>query len=59
MAKGKNTITIYGANGQLVQTITVSNNATTVSFDKYASGIYMVQVQAEDGQVAYKKIVKK
>jgi len=59
MAKGKNTITIYGANAQLIQTIGVNNNSTTINFDKYASGIYMVQVQAEDGQVTYKKIVKK
>jgi PKD repeat protein len=49
------TVNVYNTLGEMVKTITVDSNATSVDLTEFASGVYVVKVIA-DNQIATKKI---
>ena len=49
------TVNVYNTLGEMVRTITVNSNATSVDLTEFASGVYVVKVIA-DNQIATKKI---
>lgn len=49
---------IFNAFGQLIQTITLSDNHCTINLENYASGMYFIRI-ANDNAVATKKFIKK
>ncbi|MBL7837846.1 MAG: PKD domain-containing protein, partial [Bacteroidetes bacterium] len=52
---GSMTVNVYNVLGELVKTITVDGNSTSVDLTEFASGVYTVKVIA-DNQIATKKI---
>jgi hypothetical protein len=58
MENGKNTIIVYAANGQLVQTQTSTTNNTVVNIAHLAPGMYTVKVTSEAGNSVVNKLIK-
>jgi len=58
MENGKNTILIYGADGQLVKTQTSTTNNSSVNIAYLAPGMYTVKVTSETGNTVVQKLIK-
>ncbi len=58
MENGKNTILVYGANGQLVKTQTSTTNNSSVNISYLAPGMYTVKVTSEKGNTVIRKLIK-
>lgn len=54
----KLTYRVVNVAGQTLQTRTPVNAIETIDFSRYAAGVYIIQIQNEDG-FAYRKVVKK
>lgn len=57
MNKGKNTISIYNENANLVKTLNVTNNTNT-DISQLPSGVYLVKILNENGTYSVEKLVK-
>lgn len=58
MESGKNSILVYGANGQLVKTQTIAQSSGDVNISYLAPGMYMVKVTSETGNTVVSKLIK-
>ena len=58
MENGKNSISIFATNGQLVHTQIISQNQGDVHISNLASGLYMVKVTSENGNTVISKLIK-
>jgi Secretion system C-terminal sorting domain len=58
MENGKNSIVIYAANGQLVQSQTSTSNNTIVYVTNLAPGMYTVKITSEAGNTVVSKLIK-
>jgi hypothetical protein len=58
MENGKNTILVYGANGQLVKTQTSTTNNSIVNISYLAPGMYTVKITSEAGNTVVRKLIK-
>lgn len=55
-----NNIHVYGINGVVIQELnTISNNVLTLDVQGYSKGMYLVNIEFEDGSSAIKKLIKK
>ncbi len=57
MANGKNTISIFSKNGNLVKTLNVTNN-TNIDITQLPSGLYVVKILNENGTSSVERLVK-
>jgi hypothetical protein len=57
MAKGKNTILIYGKSGNLVNSLSVTNN-TNINISHLPSGVYVVKIFNENGTRLVETLIK-
>ena len=48
---GKSVIRVYDAQGKTVFTSEVKNNLMTISLDKFADGIYLMEVETSKGRI--------
>ncbi len=58
MESGKNLISIYATNGQLVKTQVITQNQGLVNVNKLSPGLYMVRVTDETGNTVVSKLIK-
>ena len=58
MENGKNLITIFGANGQLVKTQVIAQIQGEVNIFNLAAGLYAVKITSEAGNTFVGKIIK-
>lgn len=58
MENGKNLITIYASNGQLVKTQMIAQNQGDVKVSELSPGLYMIRVTSETGNTVVSKLVK-
>ena len=58
MENGKNSVTVYAANGQLVKTQVIAQSQGEVDIFNLAPGFYTVKVTSETGNSVINKIVK-
>jgi hypothetical protein len=58
MESGKNTIIVYGANGQLVKTQVIAQNFGSVDVSYLAPGMYTVKITSEAGNTVVSKLIK-
>lgn len=58
MENGKNTILVYGANGQLVKTLTSVTNNSQVNISYLSPGMYTVKITSENGNTVVRKLIK-
>lgn len=58
MEKGKNSIIVYAANGQLVKTQTISLDHGEVNISYLAPGMYTVKITSEAGNTVVSKLIK-
>ena len=49
---------IYNTQGQLVKTVTINDDKTTVDVTAFSSGFYVIKMKTDDGVTAFKKFVK-
>ena len=59
MAKGKNTVMIYAADGKLVKTQLVTNTFGEISIGYLTTGMYVVNVLNENGTTYSERLIKK
>jgi hypothetical protein len=55
---GKNKLILYDVKGQLLQTIYPVADPGTIDLSRYASGIYLLQIQDTNGNLIHEKIIK-
>lgn len=58
MENGKNSISIYAANGQLVKTQIIAQNQGEVNIAYLAPGMYIVKITSEAGNTVVNKMIK-
>jgi len=58
MENGKNTVTIYATNGQLVKTQMIAQNQGDVDIAYLAPGMYTVKVTSQTGNTVVSKLIK-
>lgn len=58
LPRGRNTLKLYGLNGQLLQIIYPSVDFVTIDLSHYTAGIYLLRVQDANGNWTNEKIVK-
>jgi hypothetical protein len=58
MEKGKNSIVVYAANGQLVKTQAISQDHGEVDISYLAPGMYTVKITSEAGNTVVNKLIK-
>ena len=58
MEAGKNNISIYAANGQLVYTNKFAQSSVTIDISTLATGMYSVKVVSEKGNMTVTKLIK-
>jgi hypothetical protein len=59
MSIGKNTVSVFNADGRLVKTEVISGSAGTVNIANAASGVYVVRVTDKNNSVYTDRIIKK
>jgi hypothetical protein len=55
---GKNSVLLYGSNGQLVGSIHTTADFAMIDLTRYASGLYLIRIQDANGMWTNKKIMK-
>lgn len=58
LPSGRNTLMLYGLNGQHLQTIHPAADFVTIDLTNYTSGFYLLRIQDADGKWTNEKIVK-
>lgn len=54
-----NSISVYSLNGALIQEFSIANNQRDLDISELNAGIYLLEIQNEEGKIFYNKLVKK
>lgn len=58
METGRNLVTIYAANGQLVKSLVIAQSQGDILVNELSPGLYMVRVTSETGNTVVSKLIK-